>query len=161
MIERMGEDDWQPWRDARLEGLRLHPEAFGSSFDEEKDLSEDHWRRRLRQVTALAYCENNAIAGIVMLAQEAAIKRRHRASLFSMYVRPQARGRGIGDALVKAVLEQATGTVLQVHCGVTTSNNRARQLYERHGFQVYGTEPRALRAGELFYDEYLMCCKVD
>jgi ribosomal protein S18 acetylase RimI-like enzyme len=161
MIERMSEDDWQLWRDVRLEGLRLHPEAFGSSFEEEKDLSEDYWRRRLRQITALAYGANDAIAGIAVLAQEAAIKRRHRANLFSMYVRSGAWGRGIGSALVKAVLDQARGTVLQVHCSVITSNDRARQLYERHGFQVYGTEPRALRAGDHFYDEYLMCCRLD
>ena len=161
MIERTLEDDWQLWRDARLEGLRLHPEAFGSSFEEEKDLSEDYWRQGLRQVTALAFRENKSIAGIAVLAQEAAIKRRHRANLFSMYVRPDARGRGIGDALVKAVVDQARGRVLQIHCSVIVSNDRARQLYERHGFLVYGTELRALRVGELFHDEYLMCCKLE
>jgi tRNA G18 (ribose-2'-O)-methylase SpoU len=43
----------------------------------------------------------------------------------------------------KAVLNVAKGKALQVHCNVVTSNDRARRLYERHGFSVYGTEPRA------------------
>jgi len=54
MIERVQEADWEAWRDVRLEAVRLHPEAFGGAFEEEKERSEDDWRRGLRQVTALA-----------------------------------------------------------------------------------------------------------
>ena len=48
MIERVLEADWEAWRDARLEAARLHPEAFGASFEEEKERSEEDWRRALR-----------------------------------------------------------------------------------------------------------------
>ena len=161
MIERVQEADWKAWRDVRLEAVRLHPEAFGGAFEEEKERSEDDWRRGLRQVTALAYRETAAIFGIVVYAQISAMKMRHRANLFSGYVRPHARGRGTGDALVKAALKEAKGKALQVHCTVVTSNDRARRLYERHGFSVYGTEPRALKVGDRFYDEHLMICRLD
>jgi ribosomal protein S18 acetylase RimI-like enzyme len=112
-------------------------------------------------VTALAYRESGAIAGIAAYAPISALKMRHRASLFSMYVRPQPRGKGIGAALVRAALDEAKGKALQVHCNVVTSNDPARRLYERHGFTIYGTEPRALKVGERFYDEYLMVCRLD
>jgi ribosomal protein S18 acetylase RimI-like enzyme len=161
MIERVLEADWEAWRDVRLEAVQLHPEAFGGSFEEEKERSEEDWRRGLRQVTALAYRETGTILGIAVYAQSSAIKMRHRANLFSMYVRPHARGRGAGGALVKAVLNVAKGKALQVHCNVVTSNDRARRLYERHGFSVYGTEPRALKVGDRFYDEHLMICRLD
>lgn len=53
--------------------------------------------------------------------------------------RPSQRGRGLGDALLAAVLDacRAAGTaqvVLSVREG-----NAARRLYERHGFAVVGT----------------------
>jgi ribosomal protein S18 acetylase RimI-like enzyme len=161
MIDRVSEAEWQAWRDVRLEAVRLHPEAFGGSFEEEKQSSEEDWRRGLRQRTALAYREHGAISGIAVYAQAAAMKVRHRANLYSMYVRPQARGRGAGGALVQAVLSEARGRVLQVHVNVVTTNDRARRLYERHGFTIYGTEPRALRVEDSFYDEYLMVCRLD
>lgn len=161
MIERILEVNWEAWREMRLEALQRHPEAFGRSFEEEKDRSEDDWRRGLREVTALAFRENGAFSGIAVYAQSAAMKMRHRANLFSMYVRAHARGKRVGDALVEAVLHEAKGNVLQVHCAVVTNNEAARRLYERHGFKIYGIEPRALRVGDRFCDEYLMVCLVD
>lgn len=54
-----------------------------------------------------------------------------------MFVRPQARGRGVGEAVIDAV----TGWARQknastVHLWVTETNSRARLLYERCGFVV-------------------------
>jgi len=54
-----------------------------------------------------------------------------------MFVRPQARGRGVGEALIDAV----TGWARQqgattVHLWVTETNKHARLLYERCGFTV-------------------------
>jgi ribosomal protein S18 acetylase RimI-like enzyme len=161
MIGRILEADWQAWRDVRLEALRLHPEAFGRSFAEEKDRSEEDWRHGLREVTALALRENGAICGIAVYAQNSAMKMRHRASLFSMYIRAHARGKGAGDDLVEAVLNEGRGNVLQIHCSVVTSNDPARRLYERHGFRIYGIEPRSLKVADHFYDEYLMVCLLD
>jgi ribosomal protein S18 acetylase RimI-like enzyme len=59
--------------------------------------------------------------------------------LVSMYVRPKARGRGVGEALVAAVFAwaQARGAKT-VHLWVTESNEPARALYERCGFSLTG-----------------------
>lgn len=156
MIERIGEDAWAEWREVRLEALQRNPEAFGSTFESEKDRSEADWRRGLGQVTALAHRSEGAIAGIAVLACNTAPKMRHRGSLVSMYVREAARGAGVGNGLVAAVLREAEGRVLQVHCAVVVGNDRAQRLYERHGFRIYGCEPRALAVGSKFYDEHLM-----
>ena len=54
-----------------------------------------------------------------------------------MFVRPQARGRGVGEAVIGAVAgwawQQGASTV---HLWVTETNSRARLLYERCGFTV-------------------------
>jgi GNAT superfamily N-acetyltransferase len=55
--------------------------------------------------------------------------------LVSMYVRPQARGRGVGEALVAAVARWAEAQgAKSLHLWVTETNAPARLLYERLGF---------------------------
>jgi ribosomal protein S18 acetylase RimI-like enzyme len=59
--------------------------------------------------------------------------------LVSMYVRPKARGRGVGEALVAAVFAWAQAQDAKtVHLWVTESNDPARALYERCGFSPTG-----------------------
>ena len=59
--------------------------------------------------------------------------------LVSMYVRPRARGRGVGDALVATVLGWASKrNAATVHLWVTETNAAARALYERCGFALTG-----------------------
>ena len=59
------------------------------------------------------------------------------AELVGMYVRPQARGRGVGGAIIEAVagwaIQQGAATM---HLWVTETNKHARLLYERCGFTV-------------------------
>jgi ribosomal protein S18 acetylase RimI-like enzyme len=56
-----------------------------------------------------------------------------------MYVRPQARGRGVGGALVAAVIGWARARdAASVHLWVTETNKPARLLYERCGFTLTG-----------------------
>jgi GNAT superfamily N-acetyltransferase len=54
-----------------------------------------------------------------------------------MFVRPQARGRGVGEAIIDAVVGWAIQKgATTVHLWVTETNSRARMLYERCGFTV-------------------------
>jgi len=56
-----------------------------------------------------------------------------------MWVRPQARGHGVGEALIAAVLEWAQARhARSVHLWVTEANKPARRLYERCGFKPTG-----------------------
>ena len=59
--------------------------------------------------------------------------------LVSMYVRPRARGRGVGEALVATVIDWASNrNAACVHLWVTETNAPARALYERCGFALTG-----------------------
>ena len=123
----------QELRDIRLEALRNAPESFGSSYEREIVRPEAHWRDRIaRGGTFLAFIpEVSAPAGLAGGYREDP----DTMELVSMYVRPQARGRGVGEALVAAVARWAEAQgAKSLHLWVTETNAPARLLYERLGF---------------------------
>lgn len=72
-----------------------------------------------------------------------------------MYVDPECRRRGVGGALLDAVIAHArslTG-LRQLKLGVNATNGAARALYESRGFALIGLEPQALCIDGQFYDE--------
>ncbi len=59
-----------------------------------------------------------------------------RAELHSTWVAPERRAAGVGDALVGAVKEWCRARAVRaVELWVTETNEPARALYERHGFE--------------------------
>jgi GNAT superfamily N-acetyltransferase len=131
--------DWQALRDIRLEALRDAPTAFGSTYEREALRGEAHWRERIsRGGTFLAYLPDLSAsepAGLIGGYQEDPVT----VQLVSMYVRPRARGHGVGDALVATVIGWARDqNAAEVHLWVTETNAPARALYERCGFALTG-----------------------
>jgi ribosomal protein S18 acetylase RimI-like enzyme len=131
--------DWQALRHIRLEALRDAPTAFGSTYEGESLRGEEHWRARIaRGGTFLAFISGPSTAGPVGLIggyQEDA----ETVEMVSMYVRPCARGRKVGEALVATVIDWAGNkNAASVHLWVTETNARARALYERCGFTLTG-----------------------
>jgi GNAT superfamily N-acetyltransferase len=129
--------DWQALRDIRLEALRDAPAAFGSTYEREALGGEAHWRdRSSRGGTFLAYLPDLSAsepAGLIGGYQEDPAT----VELVSMYVRPRARGCGVGEALVATVIGWATERrATTVHLWVTETNAPARALYERCGFTL-------------------------
>ncbi|MFQ6551283.1 GNAT family N-acetyltransferase [Aestuariibius insulae] len=60
--------------------------------------------------------------------------------LDGLFVSPQARGQGIGTALLNAICQEALSRgYRKLRLDVIDSNPRARALYEREGFEPKGT----------------------
>lgn len=67
------------------------------------------------------------------------------------------RGRGLGDRLIGAALVAAEGLRIErVELEVFATNERARRLYERHGFVVEGTRRRARKLDGRHEDVIIM-----
>jgi ribosomal protein S18 acetylase RimI-like enzyme len=76
--------------------------------------------------------------------------------LWGMYIKPEYRGKNVADNLLKFVILFAKTKVMQLHLTCVASNDRAVKFYQRNGFEIYGTEPRALKIDKQYYDELLM-----
>jgi ribosomal protein S18 acetylase RimI-like enzyme len=156
--------DADEFRRVRLDALRLHPEAFAASYEDECVLDAAQFAERLTTpgLTRFGAFAREEMVGLVGLHLPSGPKVRHKAHLFSMYVAAGHRRTGLADRLVQAVIDaarEAGALVLQLT--VTAGNAPAQLLYKRMGFQVYGVERRALKVGDRFYDEELMALDLD
>lgn len=154
--------DAEAFRALRLRGLREAPEAFGSTFEEEVgrplQVTADGLAGATGSSVLGAFDEDGALVGIGGVHREGRRKARHRAGIWGMYVAPEARGRGLGRALLQALVEHARGMegVHRLELGVTTTNTAARALYLAFGFVPYGVQPDAYRSGGQSWDTQLM-----
>ncbi|MDD9902127.1 MAG: GNAT family N-acetyltransferase [Rhodospirillaceae bacterium] len=160
-IRRLTSDDAETYRAVRLEGLRLHPEAFGASYETEVEQPLDFFANRLTNSTVFGAFEADTLLGVAGHFAPTSLKERHKATLFGMYVRDTARGRGVGQMLVEAVVADAAAQFESILLTVATANDGARRLYERCGFETYGIEPRSLKVDGVYYDEALMYRRLD
>ncbi len=141
----VGPDDWPEWRSLRLASLAEAPEAFWSTLAEWSGPhdTEARWRERLSSTPLNLVAEVRGVAvGIVSAGEPWEPGADCEVELASMWVTPGGRGRGVGDALIGAVVEWARlqgfgRLVLWVRQG----NGWARALYERNGFVDDGLEP--------------------
>ena len=149
--------DAAPWRALRLEALRRYPTAFASAYEEalEQDLSGRIPPPDSPSVLFGAFV-GSTLSGSAGLHVWPGMKQRHKSELWGMYVAPSLHRRGVGSALLSAVIEHARSRVAVVQLTVLQANNAAKALYSRFGFVSYGIEKRALRHQGIDHDDELM-----
>ena len=161
-IRRLGPEDAKAYRSFRLFMLEDAPEAFGDSVPEAEARPMDVWTSDLSGDRAFfgGFSGDRLVASANFM-REGAKKASHRGWLLGVYVAPEARGSGLGRALIDTVLDHARTEVIQMHLGVGSYNLPAIRLYERAGFRITGTTPRSLNIGGKYIDEHEMVCFFD
>lgn len=151
---RLAPADWRLWRDARLASLADAPHAFGSTLAREERFGEADWRSRLSPdvgMCAIAVLDDQAVGTVGAYTPpdtDAPL-------LVAMWVGADARGRGVGDALVRDVLSWAAhGGWARVDLRVADGNVPARNLFLRNGFVPSGRR-EALESDPTVGTEYL------
>jgi len=128
-IHQVAPDEWRLWRDIRLEALSSDPEEFGSTLAVEQEFGEAEWRERAAEGLKVVALDDDPVALVAATAKPEGLY------LYSMWVRPSHRGRGLGEGLLKAVLSWAVEEGWKVvRLRVWVDNLPARRLYKRLGF---------------------------
>ena len=155
-IRRLFPEDAAPFRNIRLDGLRRDPDAFSSTFEEENRRPLSFFEDRLARSAVFGAFRGAELLGVAGFYVQPGLKHAHKGMLWGMYVRPEARGVGIGAKLVEAVVEHARCHVELIELTVVSENLAARKLYERFGFEEYGLEKRAAKYRRRYHDDVLM-----
>ncbi|HEY0824620.1 MAG TPA: GNAT family N-acetyltransferase [Ramlibacter sp.] len=158
MIVRMlGPADATLYRSLRLRALREHPDAFTSSYAEDREQPVEAAAQRLAAHAFWGAYHHAELYGFVGLERELRAKNRHKGTVMGMYVAPEAWGQGVGRALLQALIAHARANGLaSLVLTVTEGNERARRLYEAAGFRSFGVEPDAIRvAGQPYAKNHM------
>jgi len=166
IIRNATSSDVDSFRELRLEALKNHPTAFGADFEESAARPNEHWQERLKidkDHEALFFAESEGqLIGMTGIFRGSSKKSHHDSTIWGVYISPNWRGKHISESLVRSCLSWAKGqSVVIVKLAVVMTNQPAIRCYERCGFTIYGTEPKAIRYNGNYYDEYLMAIEVD
>jgi RimJ/RimL family protein N-acetyltransferase len=162
LIRKMVKADAAAYRELRLRALQLHPEAYGSSYEESVERDVEFFSQRIPEPesddTIFVAEEAGQLVGMVAFVRDTPQKMKHIANIYGVYVEAAVRGRGIGRLLMRRTLDHArqVSGLRQLALSVVTTNTTALNLYESLGFRTWGTEPAVLFVNGRFYDEHCM-----
>jgi RimJ/RimL family protein N-acetyltransferase len=158
-IRLFTEQDAQTLWDLRMLALETDPWSFVESPEELRAMSVEEFATRLRADHAENFIvgafEQRTAVGMVGCYQEVPLKRRHKAWIWGVFVKPAERGRGIARSVMQAVIARAKAIddLDMVMLTVAVDQPAPRKLYESLGFRSFGVEPKGIKIGNQAHDE--------
>lgn len=136
-IVTLKERNWLDLKAVRLQALVDSPNAFCATYQKTAEFSDEEWRKRASGEHGcqfiMAY-ESLEPVGMLGAAYDGEY-----CELISMWVNPRLRAKGIGKALVKALVKYAVENGYRgVYLEVSAANKPALKLYEQCGFTDIG-----------------------
>jgi ribosomal protein S18 acetylase RimI-like enzyme len=162
MFRRLTTNDRVAFRALRQSALESNPQAYATSDEDWRNAPDEKIDALLDGnggvhpvFGVFADAEETLLIGLVGLRRELRPTTRHKATVWGLYVSPERRREGVGSTLLAGLLEAAKELpdLEMVRLVVATEDAEAVRLFERSGFQLYGTEPRARRVGERYFDQ--------
>ena len=148
MIRRLEVSNAPANRDLMIQASET--DAFISTPEERASMPLSFWEKRVAHPDGLSVTfgafDGESMVGSATVEFLTREKVRHKSRLLGMFVLSAYRSRGLGQQLVEAVIEEARSRpqARMMSLTVTEGNDAAISLYERCGFQIIGTEPKAI-----------------
>lgn len=142
---KLGAADAKQYREVRLESLKLHPDSFGSSYEEQRDLPKLRFERaleeRVKEQFLVGAFDGGVLIGICGFVP--LLNKREKlpgsGEIIQVYVKAAYGGRKIGVSLVKATLNKAfqREEIELIILRVRRDNASAVRIYRQAGFQTF------------------------
>lgn len=161
MIRTLSSKDLDAYIAIRRESFIKAPLAFAQLADEEidRELTLKEMSSWGEENFVLGHFpergETSQLMGIMGLMRYTAPKRRHRAYLWGVYVKEEARGQGVAKKLLEETLGrcQRMNGLERIMLTVSHHAEAAIALYKSVGFVQFGCEPGAARTGNIAMNE--------
>ena len=136
-IQRLTVEEGARLRTVRLCALSDAPSAFGTTFEESARWPPELWSKQLAGSVAFVAVVGDSDVGLVRGVPDGSAK--DTARLSSLWVAPEARGKGVGASMIDAVVAWARSNGFgELQLGVNDDNVAAIALYARKGFEPSG-----------------------
>ena len=138
MIDRMMPEDWEQVRSIYLEGL-----SSGNSTFETEAPSWQQWDEGHLQFARLVMRDGNRILGWAALSPVSKRNVYRGVAELTVYVTESARGRGIGRALLEALIDQSERNgIWTLQASIFPENIASAKLHLSCGFREVGRRER-------------------
>jgi ribosomal protein S18 acetylase RimI-like enzyme len=149
--------DLAAYRALQRFALTEAPDAFAQTVEQDASTSDEDVAAWLDRGEAWGVFKSGALVGKLVMDALPYAAFAHTRWLHAVYIHPDARSSGAGEALMAAAAAHAreqgvTRLLLWVH----SENGRARAFYEKIGFRETGMIPGGIRVGDHFVDDILM-----
>lgn len=140
--------DAPTYRAIRLESLRLHPQNFGASYEQQKVLPKLHMEAVLEEgengrfvMGAFEHDQLIGICAFVPFAPEDK-PRQGDGMIIQVYVKAAYSGQKVGLGMMQAIIQAAfqQPNINEIVLSVKLGNVAAIRVYEQAGFTVYGID---------------------
>lgn len=149
-ISLLRPSEWQVYKAIQLEALKEDPQAFGTSYTEWVDFSDEKWQERPSSKDSLIFVAKDGETPVGLVGVHFKNDNDERvAHIWGMYVSSKYRGRGLGKTLLNKALEAIKKTqVKKVKLMVEYEPTPAQMLYKSLGFRIVGTTDYKLGDGK-------------
>lgn len=166
VIREANPGDAVAFRELRLYALQDSPTAFSADYQKNFHHPLGYWENLLTmhpdESTIFLALQEDKLLGMSGIGRGGSPKTRHSATIWGVYVMPEWRGLHIAEELIRACFTWARARkIVAAKLGVIATNTAAIRCYERCGFKITGTEPRALYYDDQYHDFYMMHCALD
>jgi GNAT superfamily N-acetyltransferase len=146
VVHRVAPDEWQTFREIRLAALADAPDAYLTTLAEAQAQPAALWQDRIvANPHFLAKVDGVTVGMTVVIAAD------NGREIVAVWVAPDARGRGVIEALIDAAVSWARDQGdAQLGLWVVEGNERAERAYARYGLTRTGrTQPVPGRPDEM------------
>ena len=133
-----------------------YPEEINLTTDKEIELLKDNLNSN-KDIMISAFVNDELAGNVGISCVRDHIKLKHRA-VFGISIKENYWNNGIGNALLREVIEQTRIMGYeQIELGVFSDNEKAKELYKKYGFEVWGNTKNAYKLKDgTYHDEIIM-----